>query len=134
MLLSRGAGREAADEAGLTPLLWAAREGRPAMVSVLQRAGCLLEAADAGGWTALMHAAAGGHAECVAALLARGAARDVTAADGRSAADVAASEEVAAALEGRRAQAEPAPRREKGRGGQAPLSAGTRYKLVQERA
>jgi ankyrin repeat protein len=67
----------AADKCGLTPLHWAAREGRTGIVEFLVEAGAPVDARDNNiGWTPLHLAAWGGHLETVQFLVERGAPVD----------------------------------------------------------
>ena len=105
LLLGQGIDINARYAHNLTLLMWAAGhandvpedEGR-ALVALVADKGAHLDDADDRGYTALMIAAELGHAAVIAELLKRGAASDVKARDGKTAADLASSEAVKAAL------------------------------------
>ena len=101
-LLASGADADAEDEAGVTPLFWAAYQGRAHIVRILidagadvnaaMRAGAVrttgddqLEIARVDGWTALMGAASRGHLDIVRLLIESGAAAFQSGEDGSTA-------------------------------------------------
>ena len=79
-LLARGAGVNAADRRGFTPLMWASASGNLAVVRQLIESGAAVDRRASDGITALMLASANGFTEVARALLLRGA--DVNAARG----------------------------------------------------
>ena len=58
---------------GATPIIWAARQGKSAVVQILLDVGADVNAATGGGWTALYVAALNGHEDIVALLVSCGA-------------------------------------------------------------
>jgi peroxiredoxin len=85
--LPDGADPNLRDDAGHTPLIHAAMDGRGELIEALLAAGAEIDGADDSGWTALMHAAKRGHTEAVSALLAGGADPERQREDGRTARD-----------------------------------------------
>jgi ankyrin repeat protein len=95
-LIAAGAGLEARDRNGRTPLLWAAMQGyavqldvRDGVVKALLDAGADAATHDALGRTPLHYAAEQGYGRIVSALLAGGAAVDVKDASGATPLDLA---------------------------------------------
>jgi ankyrin repeat protein len=76
--LAQGGGPDALDRRGLTPMIWAARNGRLDAVRQLAAAGADPDRRDeaVNGWTPLLHAVHKDQAGAVRALLAAGAAVD----------------------------------------------------------
>lgn len=77
LLLSHGADPDAADEAGETPLHWAARAGSAAAVEALIRAGSSPAALSHQGWTPLHTAVLHGSRDAAAELLKAGVPVDI---------------------------------------------------------
>lgn len=69
-LIRQGAAPDTVNAAGLTPLMWAAREGHSELVRELLDAGADLTRTDASGRTALVHAVRGGSLKAAAMLAA----------------------------------------------------------------
>jgi ankyrin repeat protein len=97
-LLDAGSGVEDADANGRTALHIAAEAGDPTVTRRLIEAGARIDQADAHGWTPLFFAAASGNADTVAALIDAGATPTAKLPDGRTAADLARSDDVLQAL------------------------------------
>ena len=77
VLLRRGAGVEATNLLGVSPLMVASREGHYALCDLLMGAGASVEQADSQGRTSLMEASVGGHLGVVEMLVTRGARLEV---------------------------------------------------------
>jgi len=89
-LIERGAHLEFADDTlGWTALIWAAKDGRSAIVHRLLGGGAEVDRMDHKRNTALMWAAKGGHVESVNALLEAGANAQLTNQTSQSALDLA---------------------------------------------
>ena len=71
--VEHGADINAIGSENLTPLMWAAREGRLAVLNALIDAGADVNASNIWGNTAVMHAASQNHIPVLNALIARGA-------------------------------------------------------------
>ncbi|XP_018008053.1 ankyrin repeat, SAM and basic leucine zipper domain-containing protein 1 [Hyalella azteca] len=89
LLLRYGANVNAAERHKITPLMFASKEGRSALVRRLLRSGAVPNARDNKGWTSLCWACHGGHAACVQELLAASADAVISTERGQTAADIA---------------------------------------------
>ena len=72
-LLDSGAGINARDQRGWTPLLWAVSRGQTKVVKLLLDKGADVNAKGEHGWTPLMEAANRGHTDATKLLLKKGA-------------------------------------------------------------
>jgi ankyrin repeat protein len=89
LFLANGSDIGATDNAGATPLHWAAKQGDILRIKQLLTAGAKIEATDLDGNTSMHHAAAYGFTEAVRFLLQSGAALDAFNHDGDSPENVA---------------------------------------------
>ena len=90
-LLRRGAGAEATNLLGVSPLMVASREGHYGLCDLLVGAGARLDQADSQGRTGLMEASLGGHLGVVEMLVRRGARLELEDRQGSSALLLASS-------------------------------------------
>eukprot|EP00794_Sanderia_malayensis_P007117 gene7117-7921_t len=88
-LLSTGAKVDAHDRHMMTPIMYAAKNGRPNLTKLLIENQALIDYQDTQGWTALAFAASSGHTHVVRVLLSGNANENLCAYDGQSAADLA---------------------------------------------
>ncbi|XP_028603607.1 ankyrin repeat, SAM and basic leucine zipper domain-containing protein 1 isoform X1 [Podarcis muralis] len=91
LLLSRNANPNAACRKKMTPLMYAAREGHPQVVTLLAAHGSEINAQDERGYTALTWAARQGHKKVVFKLLELGADKSIQTKDGLTAGEIAKS-------------------------------------------
>ncbi|XP_053113044.1 ankyrin repeat, SAM and basic leucine zipper domain-containing protein 1 isoform X2 [Hemicordylus capensis] len=89
LLLSRNANPNAACKKKMTPLMYAAREGHPQLVSVLAAHGSQINVQDENGYTALTWAARQGHKKVVFKLLELGADKSIQTKDGQTPGEIA---------------------------------------------
>jgi len=83
-LCEQEADKEARDDTGRTPLLWAASKGRFPVVQYLREQGAVKEAKDINDYTPLHHAASNGHLPVVQYLCEQGADKEARADGGRT--------------------------------------------------
>ncbi|XP_067420069.1 ankyrin repeat, SAM and basic leucine zipper domain-containing protein 1 [Emydura macquarii macquarii] len=91
LLLSRNANPNVACRKQMTPLMYAAREGRRQVVALLVACGSQINAQDENGYTALTWASHQGHKYVVFKLLELGADKTLQTKDGKTPADIAKS-------------------------------------------